>query len=113
MACLLLASGPLADGGVIIFSGRIGEAQCPLALDAPSRLNGPSRLEVGKCKAPVHIQALAANGENLLVRANADAKSSSQATTNGYDLDRSDSQRSFSIATPKNSQHGQLVVSYY
>ncbi|WP_141111398.1 hypothetical protein [Chromobacterium haemolyticum] len=113
MACLLLSSVALADGGVIIFSGRIVEAQCPMALDAPNRLNGPSRLEVGKCKAPVHIQALAANGESLPVRANADAKSSSQAAANGYDLDRSDNQRSFSIATPKNSQRGQLVVSYY
>ncbi|WP_156188030.1 hypothetical protein [Chromobacterium sp. LK11] len=113
MAFLLLSSAAYAAGGVILFSGRIVEAQCPLALDAPSRANGPSQLVVGKCKAPVHIEAITANGEYLPVRANADAQSSSQAAANGYDLDRSTGRRSFSIATPKGSQRGQLVVSYY
>lgn len=113
IAFLLLSSFAHADGGVITFSGRIVEAQCPLALDAPSRVNGPSRLEVGKCKAPVHIQALAANGENLPVRANADALASSQVAAKGYDLDRSDKLRSFNILTPKDKPRGQLVVSYY
>ena len=113
MACLLLSSAIQAGGGVITFSGRIVEAQCPLSLDAPSSSNAPSQLEVGKCKAPIHIQAIAANGDTLPVRANADAKRSSQAVANGYDLDRSDSRRSFSIVTPKNQQRGQLIVSYY
>ncbi|MCD5362239.1 MULTISPECIES: hypothetical protein [Chromobacterium] len=113
MACLLLSSAILAGGGVITFSGRIVEAQCPMSLSAPPRDNAPSQLQVGKCKAPLHLEALLANGKTLPLQAKADARSSSQPSANGLDLDRSERSRSFSIATPKNSQRGQLVVSYY
>ena len=100
MACLLLSSAILAGGGVITFSGRIVEAQCPMS-PALRRATMPQPVASGQMQGALHLEALLANGKTLPLQAKADARSSSQPSANGLDLDRSERSRSFSIATPR------------